>query len=206
LRTLARGMGFGEGLAVPVLDAHKGEVYCAAYARDAQGELVERAPPFHAAPAVAAGRLRELAPNAPLWLAGECAWWNGLDSQRRAAGKLLWQPLQHQFFARPRPTGYSDQLRRIAITTARHRAGTFGIITLIVTNQVNNSIQCAITPVPINPLMVLRRAQVHRPAGVEVGTPEPRQYRQRCAVESVIGVACISRIPGGIPPRWSASR
>ena len=28
-------------------------------------------------------------PGTPLWLAGECAWWNGLDSQRRTVGKLL---------------------------------------------------------------------------------------------------------------------
>jgi tRNA A37 threonylcarbamoyladenosine modification protein TsaB len=64
-------MGFGEGLAVPVLDAHKGEVYCAAYARDATGRLVERLAPFHAPPPVAAQTLRDLAPTATLWLAGD---------------------------------------------------------------------------------------------------------------------------------------
>jgi hypothetical protein len=37
-------------------------------------------------------------------------------------------------------------------------SGTFGITTLIVTNQAHDSIQCAITPVPISPLMVLQRA------------------------------------------------
>jgi tRNA threonylcarbamoyladenosine biosynthesis protein TsaB len=71
LRALARGMGHGEGLAVPVLDAHKGEVYCAAYERDAEGELVERVAPFHAAPGAAAERLRQIAPDATLWLAGD---------------------------------------------------------------------------------------------------------------------------------------
>lgn len=71
LRVIARGMGHGEGLAVPVLDAHKGEVYCAAYARDDAGELREQVAPFHAPPGAAAARLREAAPDALLWLAGD---------------------------------------------------------------------------------------------------------------------------------------
>lgn len=74
LRALARGMGHGEGLAVPVLDAHKGEVYCAAYARDEQGLLSEVVAPFHALPAEAARHLRSFAPELPLWLVGD-----GLD-------------------------------------------------------------------------------------------------------------------------------
>ncbi len=74
LQSLARGLTFGEGLGVPVLDAHKGEVYCAAYARDEQGELREAVAPFHAPPEAAAQRLRGAAENQPLWLAGD-----GLD-------------------------------------------------------------------------------------------------------------------------------
>ncbi len=74
LRALARGMSHGPGLSVPVLDAHKGEVYCAAYGRDESGELIEVGAPFHAAPAQAARHLRALAPSAPLWLTGD-----GLD-------------------------------------------------------------------------------------------------------------------------------
>src|SRR3954447_24654475 len=35
LRALARGLGVGAGLRVPVVDAHKGEVYTAAYELDA---------------------------------------------------------------------------------------------------------------------------------------------------------------------------
>lgn len=69
LRTLARGMSSGAGLCVPVLDAHKGEVYCAAFALEA-GELVERVAPFHAQPEEAARRLREAAGEQCLWLAG----------------------------------------------------------------------------------------------------------------------------------------
>jgi tRNA threonylcarbamoyladenosine biosynthesis protein TsaB len=74
LRALARGLGQGEGLVVPVLDAHKGEVYCAAYAQGEQGELVEVVPPFHALPAAAARHLRSCSPLEPLWLLGD-----GLD-------------------------------------------------------------------------------------------------------------------------------
>ncbi|MFT3923086.1 MAG: tRNA (adenosine(37)-N6)-threonylcarbamoyltransferase complex dimerization subunit type 1 TsaB [Myxococcales bacterium] len=74
LRTLARGMGHGVGLAVPVLDAHKGEVYCAAYARDEHADLVEVVAPFHALPADAAQYLRAAVPEERLWLAGD-----GLD-------------------------------------------------------------------------------------------------------------------------------
>jgi tRNA threonylcarbamoyladenosine biosynthesis protein TsaB len=71
LRALAAGMGFGAGLAVPALDAHKGELYCAAYARATGGELVERVAPFHAPPAQAAERLRSVAPGETLWLSGD---------------------------------------------------------------------------------------------------------------------------------------
>jgi tRNA threonylcarbamoyladenosine biosynthesis protein TsaB len=70
LRTLARGLASGSGLRVPVLDAHKGEVYCAAYALDPAGELSERVAPFHAAPELAARRLLAEANGAELWIAG----------------------------------------------------------------------------------------------------------------------------------------
>ena len=70
LRTLARGINGGAGLRVPVLDAHKGEVYCAAYTLDGLGELEERVAPFHAAPDEAARRLRAAARDERLWVAG----------------------------------------------------------------------------------------------------------------------------------------
>jgi tRNA threonylcarbamoyladenosine biosynthesis protein TsaB len=88
LRALARGMGHGAGLAVPVLDAHKGEVYCAAYARDEGTGLVEVVAPFHALPAEAAQHLRSQMPQERLWLAGD-----GLDRYGQAfldpLGKLV---------------------------------------------------------------------------------------------------------------------
>lgn len=87
LSTLARGLSFGSGFAVPVLDAHKGEVYCAAYARDARGELEEVLAPFHAQPALAAERLRGLAEGQTLWLAGD-----GLDRYGDAFLGALGQP------------------------------------------------------------------------------------------------------------------
>lgn len=59
LRVLARGVIAGEGVRVPIVDAHKGEVYTAAYELDAAGELCERVAPFHAPPAEAARTLRE---------------------------------------------------------------------------------------------------------------------------------------------------
>lgn len=43
-------------LVVPIVDAHKGEVYVAAYERD--GALVERVAPLHAIPTEAAARVR----------------------------------------------------------------------------------------------------------------------------------------------------
>jgi tRNA threonylcarbamoyladenosine biosynthesis protein TsaB len=84
LRTLARGIMGGAGLRVPVLDAHKGEVYTAAYEVDAHGELSERIPPFHAPPADAAAALLRAAQQEPLWLAG-----GGIERY----GDAFWQPL-----------------------------------------------------------------------------------------------------------------
>ncbi len=93
LTTLARGLSFGEGVGVPVLDAHKGEVYCAAYNRDGEGELVEVLAPFHAPPQQAAERLRKLGPGKPLWLAGD-----GLDRY----GAQFLEPLGAPFVRAPR--------------------------------------------------------------------------------------------------------
>lgn len=89
LRSLARGMGHGEGLAVPVLDAHKGEVYCAAYARDGHAELVEVVPPFHAPPGEAAQHLRSRVSGERLWLSGD-----GLDRYGEAFLGPLGEPTQ----------------------------------------------------------------------------------------------------------------
>jgi len=70
LRVLARGLSGGAGLRVPVVDAHKGEVYCAAYEIAEDGALVPRVEPFHAAPEQAAQRLIAALPGQALWLAG----------------------------------------------------------------------------------------------------------------------------------------
>jgi tRNA A37 threonylcarbamoyladenosine modification protein TsaB len=53
-----------------VLDAHKGEVYVAAFDLDEAGELEEVLAPFHAPPEQAAERLGQLAAGKSLWLAG----------------------------------------------------------------------------------------------------------------------------------------
>lgn len=70
LRALARGMSAGEGLRAPILDAHKGEVYCAAYALAQDGALSTVVAPFHAPPAEAGQRLRSAAGERPLWVSG----------------------------------------------------------------------------------------------------------------------------------------
>jgi tRNA threonylcarbamoyladenosine biosynthesis protein TsaB len=69
LRVLARGMAAGVLRAVAV-DAHKGELYCALYALDAAGALVERVAPFHDLPDKAAARLREAAAGDVMFYAG----------------------------------------------------------------------------------------------------------------------------------------
>ncbi|MCC6877888.1 MAG: tRNA (adenosine(37)-N6)-threonylcarbamoyltransferase complex dimerization subunit type 1 TsaB [Sandaracinaceae bacterium] len=58
LRALARGAP-GDRIAC-VADAHKGEVYAAAYEREG-ARLIERIAPFHATPEVASARLRDVA-------------------------------------------------------------------------------------------------------------------------------------------------
>jgi tRNA threonylcarbamoyladenosine biosynthesis protein TsaB len=99
LRSLARGISAGAGLRVPVLDAHKGEVYTAAYACDERGELEERLAPFHALPALAAQALLDVAEQQPLWLAGA-----GIERY----GDALWQPLSALARRAPR---FCDQPR-----------------------------------------------------------------------------------------------
>jgi tRNA threonylcarbamoyladenosine biosynthesis protein TsaB len=93
LRVLARGIGVGRGLSVPVVDAHKGEVYCAAYALGSQGELEEVVAPFHSEPALAAARLHHAADGRELWLAG-----SGLGRY----GETLTAPLGASFRRAPR--------------------------------------------------------------------------------------------------------
>ncbi len=60
----------GAGLRIAVIDAHKGELYCAAYALDAAGSLSEHVAPFHAPPAAAAQRLSAASCGERLWIAG----------------------------------------------------------------------------------------------------------------------------------------
>jgi tRNA threonylcarbamoyladenosine biosynthesis protein TsaB len=57
LEALAFGLGSGAAPRVPLLDAHKGEVYAAAY-RAGASDVLELFAPFHAPPAEAAERLR----------------------------------------------------------------------------------------------------------------------------------------------------
>jgi tRNA threonylcarbamoyladenosine biosynthesis protein TsaB len=93
LRVLARGLVGGAGPRVPVIDAHKGEVYCAAYAIADDGTLLTRIEPFHAPPEDAAKRLVTALPGEELWLAG-----NGLGRY----GEAFLSPLGA--FARRSPT------------------------------------------------------------------------------------------------------
>ncbi len=93
LRVLARGLVGGGGLRVPVIDAHKGEVYCAAYEIAEDGALLTRVAPFHAPPEAAAKLLTSALPGELLWLAG-----NGLGRY----GAAFLSPLGA--FARRSPT------------------------------------------------------------------------------------------------------
>lgn len=58
-RALARGLGVAPSLAVPVVDAHKGEVYAAVYRLGPGGIDEEVLAPFHATPVEAAWTLRD---------------------------------------------------------------------------------------------------------------------------------------------------
>jgi tRNA threonylcarbamoyladenosine biosynthesis protein TsaB len=73
LRVLARGAAGGARVVVSLLDAHKNEVFAAAFSEDVEGVLIERVAPFHAGPADAAARLLAgLADDAsPLVLVGD---------------------------------------------------------------------------------------------------------------------------------------
>jgi tRNA threonylcarbamoyladenosine biosynthesis protein TsaB len=109
LRVLARGLGHGEGLAVPVLDAYKGEVYCAAYAHERE-DFAEVIAPFHAPPGEAARRLRAQAPGARLWLAGDGA---------TRYGELLLAPLGAPLVRAPR---FADVPRAACLAHEAERA------------------------------------------------------------------------------------
>jgi tRNA threonylcarbamoyladenosine biosynthesis protein TsaB len=74
LRVLARGLGVGgDAVAVPMVEAHRGEVFAAAYALPEAGVVSEVMPPFHAAPDEAAQRLRDAVPDGTLALCGSGA-------------------------------------------------------------------------------------------------------------------------------------
>lgn len=70
LRVVAAAMPTGAGVRVPVFDAYKGEVYCAAFELSADAELDEVEPPFHAPPQQAVERLRSRLYADTLWMAG----------------------------------------------------------------------------------------------------------------------------------------
>jgi tRNA threonylcarbamoyladenosine biosynthesis protein TsaB len=57
LFVLARGVGIGDRVVVPLVDAHKQEVFGAAYGEDAQGAIQTIVAPFHALPGSAADHL-----------------------------------------------------------------------------------------------------------------------------------------------------
>ena len=79
LRVLARGLGGHGTLAVPVVDAHKGEVFAAIYRTG--DRLTEIVAPFHASPARAAAHLRPaLQAGGPVLTCG--------DGARRYAAEL----------------------------------------------------------------------------------------------------------------------
>ena len=52
MRVLARGLGGVDRVAVPLVDAHKGEVFAAAYRSGPSGPMVEVVPPHHGLPAL----------------------------------------------------------------------------------------------------------------------------------------------------------
>lgn len=71
LPVLARGLGVGgDALAVPVVEAHRGEVFVAAYALPEAGVVSEVMPPIHGPPEEAARRVREAVPGRTLTLCG----------------------------------------------------------------------------------------------------------------------------------------
>lgn len=72
LHVLAKGMPGSAPCCVPIVDAYKGEVYAAAFERDAVGKLRMLAEPFHAPPEQAAERLwRALPSGAAIQAAGD---------------------------------------------------------------------------------------------------------------------------------------
>lgn len=72
IRVLARGRATPVRTVVAVVDAHKGEVYAAAYRSEPDGTLVEILAPFHAEPEPAGRTVREtLGAGAECWLCGD---------------------------------------------------------------------------------------------------------------------------------------
>jgi tRNA threonylcarbamoyladenosine biosynthesis protein TsaB len=74
LPVLARGLGVGgDAVAAPIVEAHRGEVFAAAYALPEAGMVSEVQAPFHETPSEAARRLRQAVPSATLVLCGSGA-------------------------------------------------------------------------------------------------------------------------------------
>ena len=71
LRALARGLSAAGALAVPVVDAHKGEVYAAVYRVGARGIEEELLAPFHSAPEDAMRVLRDVVGDRDVVLCGD---------------------------------------------------------------------------------------------------------------------------------------
>lgn len=71
LRALARGAaGRRRGLVAAIIDAYRGEVYCALYELEENGRLEEKLAPINQPPEAAAERLRAAAANRPMLLCG----------------------------------------------------------------------------------------------------------------------------------------
>lgn len=81
LRALARGLGAAPALAVPVVDAHKGEVYAAVYRLGADGIEEEVLAPFHATPPEAARTLRDALGDREAVVCGD-GWRKHADAMR----------------------------------------------------------------------------------------------------------------------------
>lgn len=86
-RAIASALTVQNGIAVPVIDAFKGEVYYAAYQRHTNGELSERISPHHGTASAAALALRTQLADEPLILCG-----NGLRRYESDILKGLGKP------------------------------------------------------------------------------------------------------------------
>jgi len=91
LRALARGLSAAPALAVPVVDAHKGEVYAAVYHVGPQGITEELMAPFHSAPEDAMRTVRDVVGDRDVVLCGDgCRKYD--DVVRRAFGEHVIAP------------------------------------------------------------------------------------------------------------------